>query len=91
MIAGLADTLACFRLTKLVLDDKVADPVRDWILARHPADHGLGFLITCPWCASPYIAAGIVVARRLAPRWWGPLADVLAMSAVTGLLFEHEP
>lgn len=90
MIPALADTLATYRLTKLVLDDKIADPVRNRILAGRDPDKGLAFAITCPWCSSPYIAAGIVAARRYAPRWWGPVADILAMSAVTGLLFERE-
>lgn len=42
-------------------------------------------LITCRWCAGMWIAAGVVAARRLAPKAWDPLADVLALSAAAVL------
>lgn len=87
MIREVTDTLACFRLTKLAIDDEITKPWRDRILERHPpADTKLGYWLTCPWCFSATAGAFIVLARRLAPRAWQPLAQVLAMSAMTGLL-----
>lgn len=93
MIREATDALACYRLTKLVLDDRITQSLRERVFARFgdPNQSMVSFLITCPWCASPYAAAGVVAARRWAPRAWSPLADVLAMSAVTGLLAEREP
>jgi hypothetical protein len=41
--------------------------------------------ITCPWCASPYIALGVVMARRYIPQVWHPIALVFAFSGVAGL------
>lgn len=83
---GLVDMLACFRLVRLVVDDKVTDPWRQRIWDRHPVDHGIGFLISCPFCTAPYVATAIVVARRLAPRAWSSVAEILALSAVAGEL-----
>jgi hypothetical protein len=42
-------------------------------------------LITCRWCAGMWIAAGVVAARRLAPKAWDPVADALALSAAAVL------
>ncbi len=48
----------------------------------------LAVLTTCPWCASVWLAFGIVALRRLFPRWWGPVAEGLALSAVAGVVSE---
>lgn len=46
----------------------------------------LASLISCSWCSSVYLAFGAVVARRLFPRLWAPVAEALAFSAVAGLV-----
>jgi hypothetical protein len=43
-------------------------------------------LVTCPWCVGMYVAAGVVAARAVAPRLWGPVARVLAVAAIAGEL-----
>lgn len=58
----------------------------DEIVPNDPDPPKLAFLFTCPWCAGMYVAAGVAVARRVAPRSWGALAKVLALSASAGLL-----
>lgn len=50
---------------------------------RHPK---LAELLECPWCVSIWIAAGVVAARRIAPRLWGPIAALLAASTIAGVL-----
>lgn len=60
------------------------------IVATDPEPPKIARLVTCPWCASIYVAFGVVAARRWAPRLWGPLADALALSAAAGLLAGHE-
>lgn len=47
-------------------------------------------LLTCRWCAGVWCAAGVVLARRLAPRQWGVVADGLAISAAAALLANLE-
>jgi hypothetical protein len=58
------------------------------VVANDPDPPKLAYLVTCPWCSSAYIAVGVVVLRRLFPRWWGPVAEGLALSAAAGLLSE---
>lgn len=49
----------------------------------------VGYLLTCDWCSSIYVGLAAVVARRYAPRLWGPVARALAASEVAGLLAER--
>lgn len=44
----------------------------------------LAYWITCPWCLGVWVAAGVVIARRVAPRVWDPVARLLALSAIAG-------
>jgi hypothetical protein len=47
-------------------------------------------LLTCRWCVSVWVALGVVVARRVAPRAWRPVAVVLALSSASTLLVSAE-
>ncbi len=58
------------------------------VVANDPDPPKLAYLVTCPYCASVWLAAGVVLARRVAPRAWRPLAEVLALSALAGLTSE---
>jgi hypothetical protein len=44
---------AVWRLARLVAVDAIFDPVRAWVGAR---SDWFGFLVTCPWCISVWIA-----------------------------------
>jgi hypothetical protein len=82
------DALAVFRLTRLLVADAILEEPRARALVKlettgHPK---LGYLLGCPWCISPYIAAAAIVARRRAPRGWDPVARALAFSAVAGII-----
>lgn len=84
------DALAVHRITRLVTEDTVPfGPARDWVM-----DHWPGSLpaewVSCPWCASVTVAAGVAAARVLAPRWWPYPAVALALSSVAGLLTTWE-
>lgn len=43
-------------------------------------------LITCRWCAGMWIGAGVVLARRVAPRSWDVAARALTLSAGSALV-----
>lgn len=68
-------------------------PMQHWVEAHrehHEPIPKLADLVTCRWCASVWVSLGVVAARRLAPRLWGPLARALAMSALAALLARLE-
>lgn len=50
--------------------------------------HRVAFLLTCPWCASPYVAAPIVAWTVLADpgRLWWIVCGTAAASAVASFL-----
>ena len=90
------DALAVHRLTRMVIEDRVPFGwIRSSIVKRayerqdHDGSQAQPYvveLLSCPWCMSIWVAFGVAVARRGAPRVWRPLAQVLAASSVTGLL-----
>lgn len=55
---------------------------------EHPP--ALAKLVTCRWCASIWLAAGAVLARRLTPRTWDMAARALTASAAAALLAKLE-
>lgn len=78
--------LAIARATRLVTTDVITDPPRLWLIVRVPDK--LGYLLTCQWCASMWIAAAVIpFAWNWPTAWWtfGP-ALVGAASHITGLL-----
>lgn len=66
----------------------MSEPGNDWTHAVQddPDPPKLATLVTCPWCAGFYVSIGVVVARRLAPRAWAPIARAFAISGVAGVL-----
>lgn len=64
----------------------------DWSLVVEQDDEPpkLATLVTCRWCASFWIAAGVLTARRVAPRWWAPAAQVLAASSLSTFMARWE-
>lgn len=102
-ITLLVYALAVARVTRLINSDKITENVRERLIDRiwqrwrpavpvedrEYADEPLpAYLITCPWCASIYVAA---VAAPVA-YFWGTIpwlfvpALALAFSYLTGLL-----
>jgi hypothetical protein len=87
----IVDALATQRLTRLVVEDAITEPIRNFIFKKfgEPEDNRISYLITCPHCASMWIGFGVVAARTIAPKAWRPLSYALAFSSVTGWIEEH--
>lgn len=87
----LVDALACHRLTRLVTEDVIFNKWRAKIYEKWPpTEDKWSYVLTCPWCASVWLAGGIVAARSLFPKAWTPAAKLLALSSLTGLVMERE-
>jgi hypothetical protein len=91
MLDAIIDAAATHRLTKLVIDDFITEPLREKVFEKFgdPSESKVSYLITCPWCVSFWAGAGVVAARTLAPKAWRPLAYALAFSSATGWVEEH--
>jgi hypothetical protein len=83
--------LAAYRLTRLVIEDEITEPLRDKVVARFgaPQDSKLSYLVHCPHCVSMYASVGIVMADMMVPRLARPVLRALALSAVVSLAYER--
>lgn len=85
------DGLACYRLVKLIRDDRVAEPMRRAVIERQgpPEKSKASYLMTCPWCLSVYFGAALTLSRRGWPSGADAVARTLALSALAGLATQH--
>lgn len=85
--------LATYRLTKLVVDDKITEDLREKVFERYgdPSVSKVSYLVQCPWCVSVYAGVLVSLSRMIAPGAAKLLLESLAFSAVTGILVEREP
>jgi hypothetical protein len=82
------DTLASYRLTKLIRDDLITEPLRERVYARFgpPEESKMSYLFNCPWCISIWFGFALAVAHRQAPAGAAVVTRALALSALTGLM-----
>jgi hypothetical protein len=98
LITFLAFALAVARVTRLVTEDALTEPVRARLLPRlwrryaphiPPADWEVAeppklvYLVTCPWCVSIYVAA------VAAPLWYFLGSNPWVLVPAAGLSFSH--
>jgi hypothetical protein len=74
--------LACFRITRLIVQDTIADRPRNWVIQRST---WLGELVSCPWCASFYVALGAAALFLLWPATAVLLCLPWALAALAAL------
>jgi len=77
--------LATYRLTRLVTADKITEALRSRAFRRQ--SNWLGYLVTCDWCLSVWVAPLPTVAAVLWPDNRVVLVGLVALaaSALTGL------
>jgi hypothetical protein len=87
---------AVHRLPRLVVDDEATRrprwAVQAWAqgTATRRAHPQIGYLVTCPWCVSIYVAAGWAAFAAAAPSAAAKAGAALAWSSATGLLASAE-
>jgi hypothetical protein len=80
-------TLATYRLTRIVVFEKIFKFCRDFVKARqdYKVFNTIRYIITCPWCAGVWMALVTVVFYLLVP--YGKfLVYILAISGVASFL-----
>lgn len=80
----IVDALAVYRLTRIVVRDTILAGFRSWL-----SDHYEGMLVewlSCMWCLSVWMAAGVVALTWWIPLLWSYAATALAFSAIAGFL-----
>jgi hypothetical protein len=76
------------RVTRFLNSDVLFDPVRERIDQRFGEASKISYLVSCPWCASIYVAAAVMTAAYLAGETPAFLVVAGAASAsyLTGLI-----
>jgi hypothetical protein len=85
--------LVTYRVTRLIAADAfplIAIP-REWIMRKLGDDHWVSYAISCMWCASMYVATGVVLLFDHYGSVPMPVAQIFASSAMTGYLAMSEP
>lgn len=81
---------ATARLTRLVTDDVITQPIREWVVIRWGGHSKIATLITCPWCLGLWTAAAVITWEEVARyhgwnQWFTLPAAVLAIAHGYGL------
>ena len=83
--------LATYRLTRLIIRDELLATPRNFFWKKFPPEKSLlGYLLTCPWCISIWVASFLQISSIIIPEATFAVEVVLALSAVAGLLTAHE-
>lgn len=91
MITNLiVDTLASYRLTRLILEDEITSDIREAAIDKltDSGHHKLAYLLTCPHCISVYTSAATHGLRLIAPKTAKYVNAALATAAVISVAYE---
>lgn len=85
------DALAVHRLTRLMVEDVITEPLREAWWSKFPADHrhGPGFIPTCEHCSGIYAALAITATHAKPLRFLRPVVYALALAAVPSLVTDY--
>ena len=91
VVTLIAATLAVARVTRFLVEDRLALPYRRWAVNRFGEDGLISYLVHCPWCTSIYVATPVMPAAVLWPNHWVLMAYAIpAASMVAGLLVDKD-
>lgn len=83
---------AVARVTRLIVDDKISLPIRQWVLAKSGEDGWFYYLVSCPWCMGVWVSAAMTTVTFL---WdspvWSALLVFLAVAQLASTLLTFEP
>jgi hypothetical protein len=87
LVAG----LATYRIARLVVVDEIFSRPRNAVWKKFPPERSkFGYLFTCMWCTSIWVASLLEISRMIIPNVVHPVGIVLAISAIAGLLAAYE-
>lgn len=80
-------SLAVWRVCRLVIEDTITEPLREKIWSRFPPETSkFGYLFTCYWCTSIYVAIPFTLGYLLIESVTLGVALIFALSAVAGII-----
>lgn len=82
-LAAVLGYLIVARVTRFLNSDYLAADFRAWVMARF-GDGKLYYLVTCPWCASIWVAFPVSLVVSLAFADFGALGTLLLFAGLWG-------
>lgn len=74
-------TLAAARVTRVIVTDKIGEPLRVFVVRRRGEKSMLSYLMFCSWCMGLWVSAALTVAV-----WWpAHLADRIGVTTWAAL------
>jgi uncharacterized protein DUF1360 len=90
-ISLIVGALAVTRITRFLVEDKLAVGYRQFFVRRFGKDSLVAYLIHCPWCTSFWVAIPIMLSATAWPnRWVIAALAPWAASQIAGLLLDRE-
>jgi hypothetical protein len=86
-VSVLTDIVATYRLTKLIMEDRITEDLRALVYDKFPRDSKMSYFMGCPWCISIWAGAVIFTLRKVSPEMANIVSGLLAASAVTGVAY----
>lgn len=75
------------RLSKLIVDDFITEPLRNAVWKRFdPFESKIGYLIRCHWCTSMWTGTVLTLLHYTSPKTSEAVNLILTASLVTGYL-----
>jgi hypothetical protein len=79
-------SLATFRFSRLLTTDVIFDDLRQRLWKRYSPLTKLGYLFTCNWCMSVWVASLLTICYTIVPTATVVVALPFALSAVAGII-----
>ena len=91
MIDYILLALAITRITRLLTTDVILEPLREFVWRRlgNPGVSKVGYLFTCNWCMSIYVASLTVAMYKIAPAPTVVVCAIFAYSMVAGTVLDR--
>ena len=77
-VSVITDIIATYRLTRLVMEDRVTEDLRNLVYENFPRDSKVSYLLGCAWCVSIWAGLAIFTLRRINPQTADIVSGLLA-------------
>ena len=86
LVVGVILALASYRITRLVIEDEIADRPRNWLFKKIKPGSFFDTLLTCYWCLGFWVSVLVVGLYWAFPDVTPWILAPFALSALVGLI-----
>lgn len=82
LVVFLIMALATARLTRLVVEDQISEPLRNWAYRVDPKIEHVGYVVGCPYCTGIWAGIGVLWLSAVAWIYWGTILGYAAAAPI---------